>query len=176
MALLQFNFYETSTIKMIILYRKVLYVAIAILLTGCIQNNSIGKIDLDPVVKSKIIATNKNEPLKINICDEVPLKWDNVIVIPPYTSEESIRELKLENAGTLAKEISKIYLDEGICTLAFIHRGNVVKLSTVSRQLIDMANVATGKDYLVILPKTRFCENLYSKRESGNRMVAYLKP
>lgn len=156
--------------------KKALHVAIALLLTGCTQNNRIEKFDFDPVLKSKVISANVNELLKINICDEIPLKWDSIIVIPPYTQEESVRELKLKNASALAKEISKVYLDEGICTLAFIDNGNVVKLSTISRLLIDMANLAAGKDYLMILPKAKFCENLYVKREGVDRMIAYLKP
>lgn len=156
--------------------KKTLYMTVLFLLTGCNLNNRIEKFDLNAVLRSKVNSAILNEPLKLNICNAIPFKWDGVIVVPPYTSENVIDTLDIDNASSLAKEISKTYLNEGICTLAFIESGTVVKLSTVSRLVVDMANLASGKDYLMILPKAKFCENLYVKKEGSDRITAYLKP
>ena len=102
----------------------------ALLNFSCNNENTIGQYDFNSVLKNKILlAAKSSKPVKLDLCEAIPFRWDYILILEPYSSVDRVKKLNLANSKEIEKMLPELTLDEGKCVLLFIVGDVIVKRS-----------------------------------------------
>ncbi|MCY1542991.1 hypothetical protein D9M68_787760 [compost metagenome] len=129
--------------------------------------------DFEPILNGKArLAYQSTQKVKLELCKEIPFKWDKIVIIPPYTTADMLKRHKLANSKFIEKQLPELALDEERCILLFVDNNTIVKFSFVSRIPVDF-NYIKGTDTIKIISKKMGCEQLYIENNRNRLSLSY---
>jgi hypothetical protein len=139
---------------------------------SCTQD--IKEYDMATILDAKILSARKSpQQVKLQLCKEIPFKWNNIIVLSPYSGAEVIRKENLNNSRAITKMFPALTLHDGKSILLFIENNNIVRYASVLRMPLDFcALIRPGQESFKISKKMG-CEQLYIKKIDSNLSLSY---
>ena len=134
---------------------------------SCTSEQKIEAYNITPILETKArLAKNNQQKVKLELCNQIPFKWDKIIVIPPYSTAQMIRKYELENSKFIENNMIDSLYDEGKCLLLYIEKNTIQRYSFVPRIPLDF-NYVNNSDTIKTLSKKLVCDELYIKVING---------
>lgn len=157
----------------------VLWMAPLLLLgkVSCTSKHPIEGYNLSPVIEKNIVLANTTDslPIKLELCSTIPFTWDNMVVLPPYYSDEKmLKTLNLTNIDEIAEKFPYytknrfpvLTGDEGAYVLLFVYKDRIIRYSQVQRVPLDFKDVMKKEERIGNLTKEAICNQLYLKKRN----------
>lgn len=155
-------------------YNKVFYVFLSVFAFACNSKSDIRVFDFNTILKAKVELANKTtSPIKFGLCNEIPFRWDNIVILPPYSNITIVRKQNLNNSKEIEKMLPELTLDEGVCILLFIENNTIVRYSYVPRKIIDFNNVKHSNKVIDRFSNKVACGELYLKKDDISFSLFY---
>ncbi len=152
---------------------KLFLLLILILQLSCTKEQSIEMYDLNPLLNAKVQQANQsNDSVKLDLCNQIPFKWEKIIIIPPYSNDKDVKKYNLANAKFIEKQLPVLALDEDRCIFLFVKSDTIVRYGFVPRVPIDF-NYINNTDSIKTLAMEIFCNQLYIKNDNHKLKLAY---
>lgn len=143
------------------------------LLVSC-TTKDIEKYDMASILDPKVLSASKSpQAVKLQLCKEIPFKWESIIVLSPYSSEEVVEKENLDNSRAIEKMFPELTLDEGKCILLFIEKNNIVRYASVPRIPLDFNSLLKQGKQSFKITREIGCEQLYIKKSGKEFLLHY---
>ena len=154
--------------------KNLLLIFYLVIQLSCTTKPAIKEYDVNPILKARVLSSSKSaQPVKLALCDKIPFKWDSIIILPPYSNAEIVKNQNLVNSGIIEKMFPELTLDEGRCILLFVENNNIVRYSFVPRVPLDFNKILMPEKTNFKISKEVACNQLYIKKESDKFILAY---
>jgi hypothetical protein len=100
---------------------KCCFLVASLFFCGC-EGRQLKEINVDKKIADYMLwVGGDTSRVTAQFCDLITIvSWDEVVVLGPYTSVQSISDLKIDNIEMVKDSLSKVSLDEGKCTLIYL--------------------------------------------------------
>ncbi|PJJ84165.1 hypothetical protein [Mucilaginibacter auburnensis] len=150
--------------------------ALAFIFNACNNRPILQKVDVDEGISHYVMSAGGDKSRLVgqfcNLLSVVP--WNEMVVLAPYTTQQTINTLEIDNLQTVKDALAKVNLDdEGKCTLIFLQGKKPIAYSVISRRPVDMVRPGAGYyklDY-------HECSSLmFEVLNDGNLKLTSIKP
>ena len=153
---------------------KLFWIFCFVVQIGCTTKQNINDYDLTPILKAKVkLASKSAQPVKLNLCDELPFKWDNMFIIPPYSNVEVLKKQSFTNSKAIETMFPELTLDEGRCVILFVEENKIIRYSFLQRAILDLNDIMIPDKTSFKISKKMACSELYIKKEYNKFLLAY---
>ena len=134
---------------------------------SCTSERKIEAYNIKPMLAEKAkLAVSNEDKVKLELCNQIPFKWDKIIVIPPYSNAQMISKYELDNSKFIEDNMIDSLYDEGKCLLLYIEKNTIQRYSFVPRTPLDF-NYINNSDTIKTLSRKLICDELYIKVING---------
>lgn len=103
---------------------------------------------------------SKIDTASFNLCGLIKSDWDSVLIVRPYARPETVKSLNIGNYSEVSDMVYHQSFNEESCTLLFIHKGEYVGHSVVTRRFIDLSTLVSEKNKQVSWINKRTCNRI----------------
>jgi hypothetical protein len=121
---------------------------------------------IEVALASRLIADNKLA--SFNFCEVGPTKWDSILVLKPYCPPEAMKQFGINNYLTTRLLVPNQESSDVSCTLIFLEKKSCVGYSVISREIVDMTQLANEKaTNLALITRANCVKKLKRSEASG---------
>ena len=122
--------------------KKFLLLLLAISFAAC-QPHQLPDAHLESILARELITNNQSAVF--NFCDKakLDLDWDSLLVVKPYCSVAEIERLPISNSRQITDLVHRQV--EGECVVFFLKNGTCTTYSTITRSVVDFAELGLSK-------------------------------
>ena len=131
---------------------------------GCTVKD-VQKFDIEPVLSAAFLsASESDKPVNMLLCAKTPFKWNELILVPPYSELDVVDDENLENMGAIEKLMLGLTADEGYFVLLFIKNKTIVRYSLAPRVNVDFMSLFKQQQLTMKISRNDVCNHLVVKK------------
>jgi hypothetical protein len=111
------------------------------------------------------------ELASFSFCDSGPADWDSILVLKPYCPPEAMKQFGINNYLTTRLLAPNQESSDFSCTLIFLKKKSCVGYSVISREILDMTQLANEKDSNIALITRANCVKKLKRSEAYTGVV-----
>lgn len=142
---------------------------VSLLLFTCKSEHNIEVYNLSLSLNPKIkLATNTNDKIKLNFCNEIPFEWDRIVIVPSYTTVRMFKRHKFTNSAVFEKQLPVLASEENRVLMLFIDKNTILRYSLISISPLDFNIINNKSTHHRTIDRLEFCDRLYIKKVNEN--------
>jgi len=128
--------------------------------------------DITSINFEKQFSKNKRSRFPLSDILKINVKWDKVVILPPYFPESILSPLDMKNNSQLKSKIMYNSMDEGLTTVVFLDYSRAVAFSKVRRNLIDLTMLVPASGIRLLTKNESI--NITVIREKEKKWAKYI--
>lgn len=154
--------------------KEVFFVLLLNFCLACTPHKDLEEYNINSLLVEQVqLSKTLNKPVVLSLCNQLPFKWDNIIILGPYSNDTVLDRYNLVNASAISKKLPVLALDETACILLFVENKMIVRYCIVPRELVDFNDFKPKKEGQFIIAKKEACEQIVIKSAYGKFIPSF---
>ena len=151
--------------------------ALGFFMLGCENPQPVKQCLLTDVIPASYIDSLTHEKSRTTfdfaICHYIKVPWDSLLIVKPYTDEDAVKATSIKNYTGIQQVVQHQSMNDGTCTVLFVHRGTYTAYGVFSRTPVDFSTISSGRGETLTWITKNDCSNLYIKKDTINKMTFF---